>query len=273
MPSVRCPIVGAMDHEQALWALRRVTGAMATTVDQVDPQAVVPACPGWDVTSLVDHLGRVHLWAEHCARTGSQPDPYPGRDHTLPLPQWYAACAERLVSVLAVLEPEHPAWSFSAEPGHQCAGFWRRRQVHETAVHHVDALQAAGLVPGPRDTAAVTAVPGLEPQEVADGVGELFEVMVPRTLVRRRGEAPEDVVPATAPVAFALTDVECAWTLRLESGRARTTPGVAADAAAVVSGPAAHVYLSLWRRADPGLLGVEGDTGAGRRLLAASLVP
>jgi uncharacterized protein (TIGR03083 family) len=263
-----------MDDDVALRTLRTVTDAMAATVAQADPTAAVPSCPGWDLTDLVDHLGRVHLWAEHCARTGEQPHPYPRRDRSVPLPEWYAACADRLVSGLAALAPWHPSWSFSAEPGHQRAGFWRRRQVHETAVHHVDALQAAGTFPGPSATVAVTEVPGLETPEVADGVAELLEVMVPRTLVRRRDEPADQVIPAPAPVALACTDADGAsWTLRLEAGRARTDEGVSGDAVAVVRGPAAHLYLALWHRADPGLLHLEGDVAVARRLLSASLVP
>ncbi len=263
----------AMDDQRALRALATVTSAMASTVASADPAAPVPSCPGWDVTALVDHLGRVHLWAEHCARTGEQPDPYPRRDRSVPLAQWYAASAHHLVSGLGALEPSHPSWSFSAEPGHQRAGFWRRRQVHETAVHHVDALQAVGRYPGPSATTPHSEVPGLELVEVADGVAELLEVMVPRSLVRRRDEPPEQVVPAVVPVALACTDIDRAWTLRLVEGRARTTPGIAPDAAAVIRGAAAQLYLTLWHRASPQALSFDGDEAVARRILGASLVP
>jgi uncharacterized protein (TIGR03083 family) len=262
-----------MDDEAALETLAMVTAAMARTVGEASPEdltAPVPACPGWDVTALVEHLGCVHLWAEHCARTGSQPVPYPSRDPDAPLARWYAGCTEILVAGLAGLGPDHPSWSFSVEPGHQRAAFWRRRQVHETAVHHVDALQALGRFP---TEVLIERVPALDTAWAADGVGELLEVMVPRSLVRRRHEAPEQVVPAVAPVGLACTDTAASWTLRLVGGRARTEPGVAGDAVAVVRGPAAHLYLALWHRADPGALSVEGDLDAGRRLLAASLVP
>ncbi|HEY7719744.1 MAG TPA: maleylpyruvate isomerase N-terminal domain-containing protein, partial [Pedococcus sp.] len=64
-----------MDADAALPALARVTAAMARAVERADPAAAVPACPGWDVTTLVDHLGRVHLWAAAAARTGEEPRP------------------------------------------------------------------------------------------------------------------------------------------------------------------------------------------------------
>ena len=170
-----------MDDDTLVGALRTATAAMAATVRAAEPHAPVPACPGWSVTDLVDHLGRVHLWAAHCARHGSPPDPYPRRDREQTLPDWYAACADTLVATLAELPPDHPSWSFSAVPGHQDVRFWRRRQIHETTIHHVDALQSGGLLP---TTGLVDRIPGLTTEQATDGVVEVFEVMAPRSLVR-----------------------------------------------------------------------------------------
>jgi uncharacterized protein (TIGR03083 family) len=259
-----------MDHDAALAALRTATSAMAATVQDTDPGAPVPACSGWDVTELVDHLGRVHLWAAHCARAGAQPDPYPSRDREQPLAQWYAACADTIVSTLADLPPSHPSWSFSAVPGHRNAGFWRRRQFHETVIHHVDALQAAGRVP---TSGAVGAVPLLTTEQAADGVAEVFEVMAPRTLVRRADQDPADVIPAPQQIAFSCSDADAAWTLQLVDGRLALTDGVAPGAVAEVVGPATQIYLALWHRADSEVLNTRGDDAAARRLLGASLVP
>ena len=261
---------GTLDHDAALEALRVVTAAMVAAAREADPDARVPACPGWDVTHLLDHLGRVHLWAAHCAREGRPPDPYPRRDREQPLADWYAACASHLVITLADLSPEHPSWSFSALPQHQNAGFWRRRQLHETVVHHVDALQAMGVLPV---DAAGCEVPGLDPTAAADGVAEVFEVMAPRSLVRRHDEPALDVVPAPEPIALSCTDVDASWTLQLVQGQVVSSRGVGTGAVAEIRGGAADLYLALWRRASTGQLTVVGDEAAGRRLLAASLVP
>lgn len=267
---MRSSTLGTLDPDEALEALRAVTGAMVTTVRGADPGAPVPSCPGWDVTHLVDHLGRVHLWAAYCAREGRQPDPYPRRDRDRPLPDWYAGCASTIVTTLGDLSPQHPCWSFSALPHHQNAGFWRRRQFHETAVHHVDALQAIGALPV---DAAGSQVPGLDPRSAADGVAEVFEVMAPRSLVRRHEEPALDVVPAPAPIAFSCNDIEASWTVSLRGGRVQCHLGVADDAVAQVGGRAADLYLGLWGRASTQALTVTGDEAAGRRLLGASLVP
>ena len=259
-----------MDDDHALLALGGATSAMLATVRAADPAAAVPACPGWVVTDLVDHLGRVHLWAAHSAREGAPPEPYPRRDRDQPLADWYAACVDSIVSTLSELPPDHPSWSFSADPAHATARFWRRRQFHETTVHHVDALQAAGRLPL---TGPVGPVPGLTAQDAADGVAEVFEVMAPRSLVRHADRAPLDVVPAAEPIAFCCTDIEASWTVRLVEGSVELVEGVAEGAVARVSGPATQLYLALWHRADAAVLSADGDERAARRLLGATLVP
>lgn len=259
-----------MDDDHALAALGAATSAMLATVRAADPGADVPACPGWLVTDLVDHLGRVHLWAAHSAREGAPPDPYPRRDREQPLPDWYAACADSIVSTLSELPPDHPSWTFSANPAHGTVRFWRRRQLHETTVHHVDALQAAGRL---STSGPVGEVPGLTPQDAADGVAEVFEVMAPRSLVRHADRAPLDVIPAADPIAFCCTDTEASWTVQVVDGVVELVDGVAQGAVARVSGPATQLYLALWHRADPAELSADGDERAARRLLAAALVP
>ena len=259
-----------MDDANLVDALRASTTAMVGTVRAADPQASVPACPGWTVTDLVDHLGRVHLWAAHCARTGSQPDQYPRRDREQPLPDWYAACADTVVTTLAGLPADHPSWSFSAVPGHQDVRFWRRRQFHETTVHRVDALQARGAV---STAGVVESIPGLTTEQAADGVAEVFEVMAPRSLVRHADRPPLEVIPAAEPIAFSCTDTNASWTVRVVDGAVRVVDAVAQEAVARVSGPASHLYLALWHRADSAVLVTDGDEAAARRLLHAALVP
>ena len=259
-----------MDDDHALAALAATTSAMLATVRGADPAAAVPACPGWSVTDLVDHLGRVHLWAAHSVREGTPPDPYPRRNREQPLADWYAGCADAIVSTLTGLAPDHAAWSFSANPSHRTARFWRRRQLHETTVHHVDALQALGLLPL---TGPVGVVPGLTPEDAADGVAEVFEVMAPRSLVRHADRAPLEVVPAREPIAFCCTDADGSWTVQVIDGSVDLVEGVSEGVVARVSGPATQLYLALWHRADAGELSLEGDELAASRLLGASLVP
>jgi uncharacterized protein (TIGR03083 family) len=259
-----------MDDVRVLAALERVTSAMVSAVGEADPQAPVPGCPGWDVTTLVDHLGRVHLWAAQAARTGRRPDPYPRRDRSQPLQSWYAACAAELLATLRLLPPEHPAWTFFGPD--QSVRFWRRRQVHETAVHLVDLRQAGGELGG----GLVESLPWLSAAEAVDGVDEVLRVMAPRKLDRLAPAPAEELVPARRPVAFVATHggtAAAAWTLRLSDGAVVVTDGVDADAVAVATAPAVHLDLVLWGRADRDRLAIEGEPAAVRRLLDASLVP
>jgi uncharacterized protein (TIGR03083 family) len=263
-----------MDDAQALGALRTATELMVEVVRESSgggrTAVAVPACPGWDFTTLVDHLGRVHLWAEHAARTGAPPRPYPSRDLMRPLADWYAACAGTLTASLSALPPDQPAWSFSPVSQHQRAGFWRRRQFHETTIHRVDALQALGRMPV---GAVVDAVPGLSAAQAADGVAEVFEVMAPRALARWSDRPGEELVPALRPLGVSCTDTESAWTVQLVDGAVTVVPGVSEAAVAQISGPATQLYLALWGRADRDALAVSGDEAAARALLAAPLVP
>ena len=116
-------------------------------------------------------------------------------------------------------------------------------------------------------------VPGLTPQDAADGVAEVFEVMAPRSLVRHADRAPLEVIPAASRSPSRCTDIEASWTVRVVDGAVELVDGVAQGAVARVSGPATQLYLALWHRADPAELSADGDERAARRLLAAALVP
>jgi uncharacterized protein (TIGR03083 family) len=257
-----------MDADAALAALARVTSAMAVAVGAADHAAAVPACPGWDVTDLVDHLGRVHLWAAASVRAGRQPRPYPSRDTSQPLAQWYAACAAELVEVLAATPPERQVWTFFRPD--RSAGFWRRRQVHETAVHLVDLLQATGGLP---TDGLVTHLPHLGADEAADGVDEVLRVMLPRTLERLAPRPAGELVPVPRPVVLRAEGTGRSWTLVQEGDAVEVVDGERPDAVAVVAGPAVHLDLALWGRASRDVLEVTGAEAAGRRLLRASFVP
>ena len=173
--------VAAMDDDSRVGALRTATAAMAATVRAADPHAPVPACPGWDVTDLVDHLGRVHLWAAHCARHGSPPDPYPRRDREQPLPDWYAARADTIV--------DHRGRAAARPPRVELL-----RRAGSSGRPVLAASPAARDDDPPRRRAAgrwsaapaglVDHLPDLTTEQAADGVAEVFEVMAPRSLVR-----------------------------------------------------------------------------------------
>jgi uncharacterized protein (TIGR03083 family) len=180
--------MGKTDGPDWLALLRTHTGRFAEVVATADLDARVTHCPGWSVRDLVVHLGGVHEWAAHAVTAGS-PDlrPTPPSPDEPDLAAWYARQAALLVGVLAATPPDAPAWTLDAAD--RTAGFWRRRQVHEVAMHTWDAEDAAGRT-SPFDPALAW-----------DGVLEVADVLYPRQV--RLGRV--DALPAA--VRLLATDV------------------------------------------------------------------
>ncbi len=151
--------------------LGATTDAFAALLEArtADLTAPVGACPGWDLAGLAAHLGGVHAWATHAVRAHS-PDHEPARAPSgrRALSAWYRAQAADLIATLEDAGETGPAWTLHPPDGR--AGFWRRRQVHETRMHLWDARTAAGLSDA------------IEPALARDGLTEVRDVFYPRQL-------------------------------------------------------------------------------------------
>lgn len=199
--------------------LSEATSGFADVLSAGDLDAPVPSCPGWSLRDLADHLGGVHQWATHAVVVG---DPK-GRPTVAPADQdglvrWYRESARRLADVLKGTPVEATAWTFGPE---QVAGFWRRRQVHETLVHLYDAL----LSQGRQDEWAPA------PELAWDGVDEVATLFYPRQVRLERIE------PLAGTIRLAATDV--AATADIGSG----------EPVGELTGPASYLLLALWKRA------------------------
>jgi uncharacterized protein (TIGR03083 family) len=215
--------------------LRTQTAAFAALLSS-DLDAPVAHCPGWTLRDLADHLGGVHQWAAHAVVVGS-PDLEPAPAPADGLADWYAGHAAALVEVLAARPADAPAWTM--DPADPTAGFWRRRQVHETTLHLWDARHALG------QPAAI------EPELAWDGVLEVAGVMFPRQV--RLGRV------AALPAALRLIASDVDEVVTLGEGEA------------VEVRASAEVLLRLlWHRADPAAEGVDPRAGV---LLAGALTP
>lgn len=217
--------------------LRTATGRFAEVLETADPHARVTYCPDWSVHDLAVHLGGVHQWAAH-AVTHGDPSLEPTEPEPGALVEWYRASAAGLLDVLASTPADARAWTLDQED--RTAGFWRRRQVHETLVHTWDAEEAVGE---PRPFA---------PAIAWDGVLEVVEVMYPRQVRLGRIE------PLPMAVLLAATDVDAS--VRLGTGRG----------AQLVRDRAEVLLRMLWHRAD--LEAVVPDPRT-RELLAVAVAP
>lgn len=263
--------------EQYVAAAERFAIAVAAT----PMGAAVPTCPAWSAYDLVCHLGNVHAWAativETCRRAAEQNDE-PRSRKPKAVSEWYAGKAEDLYEVLRTTDPEAPCWNFAFEAGF--AGFWSRRQLHETTIHTVDLLGCTG-------GEAV-----IDPEVAADGVDEVLTVFLPR--MHDRGHLAD----LTAPLCLVATDVRRSWTLspravvadpraglpvQPRGSTAESAPAVVLGPPRVVSrrhpgadqvaAPAETLYRVLWGRGVREELTVTGDHARVDAFLDSRLVP
>ena len=248
-----------VDHVEAYVA---AANRFAAAVADSDMRAPVPSCPDWSTYDLVVHLGNVHAWAASIVETGrraAEQNDAPRSARAKPVSRWYAAKAEDLCEVLRHTRPDQPCWNFAIGSG--VAGFWFRRQVHETTIHQVDLDLAA------RRSTELTA--GLS----ADGVDEVLTVFLPR--MHTRGH----VAALTEPVALAASDTGHAWVVAPRpqdappSVQPVTAPG--ADVRDRVEAPADLLYRVLWKRApaDDPRVEICGDMSRVMAFLSSRLVP
>lgn len=225
--------------DRHLDALVRAGAVLHEAARVAGPHAPVPTCPGWEVTDLVAHQGMVHRWAAAHLRGDAEPDAEAtqeeGRAAADPL-GWFTKGLDALVETLATTPDDAEAMVFlkDAPPPRR---FWARRQAHETTIHSVDALAARlGRWPAAAEV-------DLAPQVAADGIDELLTGFITRGRGRLSSAEPYSMTVRTQ-------DTGHAWTVRVSDGPVVTTVGEAESPAAVVSGSAAQLYLSLWNRAD-----------------------
>ncbi len=223
----------------------------------VDLSEAVPACPGWTLHDLAEHVGQVHRWAAHALRQ-NRPGPF---DDVAPMQRaelsaWLRAGTADLLDLLTGIDPATPRWGFGNEP--RTAAFWWRRQAHETAVHLWDARAALGQsVPMDADLAA-------------DGMDEVATVFFPRQVRLERCPA------LTSSLALHATDRPTAG--HGSGGSCWVVGGDGVDLpepAATVRGSANDLLLVLWHRLPLPHPGIEldGDADAAVAVLTAPIVP
>jgi uncharacterized protein (TIGR03083 family) len=221
--------------------LTEQAAALRAAVAVAGPSAPVPTCPKWTVQGLVRHLAKVQQWAVRALVTdpdGEPPHPDEPPAEWDALLSWWETQVGTLVDTLRGLEPDSPAWVFDGISPHT-AGFWARRQAHETAIHRLDGEHAVAGSDLP------DAVPSLvyDPEFAADGIDEALAVGLPR-------QARREPVPVRGSVLIHAADAGRAWLVGLAPGEpldvGPAEPGIDADASLV--GTADAVYRAVWGR-------------------------
>lgn len=250
-------------------ALRHEGQALAAAAQRAGMAAPVPACPGWRVADLLRHTSYVHRWATGIVaqRLARPPDALaeeeilrlgPGDGE---LVDWFGQGHAALVRALEEAPPDAQCWAFLHAPSP--LAFWARRQAHETAIHRVDAEQAAaaaghsagaGQPQATGDGDGSAAGSAVEPGFAADGVDELIMGFLARSI--RRGKWPG--LGGALAVHADDAGTGQAWLVAGQDGDATVSRG-AGPAGCTVTGGARDLYLLLWNRGGLGSLRVTGD--------------
>jgi uncharacterized protein (TIGR03083 family) len=239
-----------MDVESHVAALEREGRMLVDAAWRAGLDAGVPACPGWRVADLLAHVGFVHRWATRYVATAltemvEEPDEVtilagapPGADRF----DWVSSGHAALVGALRAAPPDLECWTFLSAPSP--LAMWARRQAHETAVHRVDAEQAAGSpqTPVPSDLAV-------------DGIDELLLAFFGRPPRR-----PLDVPGGAVTLGLEVVGTGERWTVRVSrSGvEAKGGAGDGEGPDVRVRGTPSDLYLLLWHRRPFGGLGALG---------------
>ncbi len=232
-----------MDSARFLECLRADAERLRAAASK-DLRSAVPNCPGWSVTELVEHVAEVYLHKVECMRRGAAPEEWPpDRSGEDPL----ALFDRGLDELLAEFGSRSPRdASFTWYPPDQTVGFWIRRMAQETAVHRVDAEQAAG---------ASTPVP---PDLAEDGIDEVLRLFLvwetEEYMTPGEGLLAE---PDDRPVSIGTPNRS--WTVRLTRQGAAVTDGAEPAAAASVRGEPSELLLWLWGRGSDGSVQIDGD--------------
>jgi uncharacterized protein (TIGR03083 family) len=206
-------------------------GRLATVLENGPLDTPVPACPGWHLARLAEHVGQIHRWANFCATHGRAPSAEEAQalesfDPTIAA-DWMRDGAAVLAGTLRALDPDSPTWH--PFPADQINAFWPRRMAHETAVHRWDAERAVG-----RSATIDSAL-------ASDGIDEYVEIVLPRLIARGTTTTP------SGSVHLHCTDVSGEWLVRFEDGEYQMVRAHQKGDAAL-RGPAAAILLKLWGR-------------------------
>lgn len=246
--------------ESAAASLIAENDRLASVLAGADPSTPVPTCPGWDLRSVLKHVGRGDRWAAQMVADRAT-EALPPREVVGGRPEgdesdWLRGGVRELLDAVTAVGADSPTWTFT---GPKPAAWWIRRRLHEATVHRADVVLALGEAFD------------LAPDLAADGVSEWLD------LLAARPPAPDPPLAAGATLHLHATDDELGaageWLLRGEavegSGAAVTWEHGHGKGDAAVRGTASDLLLGVTRRirGDDARLEVLGDAAVWPRWL------
>jgi len=225
-----------MDH---LDDLDRDGRALLDAARTAGLRAPIGACPGWDVSRLLGHTGKV--LERTTMLVGEGLDTPPDRDRYVRFPDdegafdRFATVLDETVEVLRSCDPTAPSWNFTGAD--LTNAFWVRRMANEVAMHRYDAEAAAGS-PSP-----------LERERAVDAIDELVTVMLPSS-------APHANPDLVGRFHLHCTDTEGEW-LAVATAGAFVATREHAKGDLAVRGPASVLVLWAYNRTPATTDGVE----------------
>ena len=242
-----------MDH---VATLRLEGNRLSAAARAAGLDAPVEHCPGWTISRLLGHTGKVLQRTNLCITEGLLTPPgdelYTSMPRDEAIFDAFDEVLENLCATLATCDPTGPAWNFTGED--LVSGFWGRRMAHEVEIHRWDAQNAAGGAIDPFDDASAV-----------DGIDELLTVLMP---------VLSAVKNPTLSSSFHLhcTDAPGEWLTTFIGGQP-TTVREHAKGDLAVRGPASALYSWAWNRVPITTAGL--DTAGDTALLEAwaSVVP
>ncbi len=235
-----------MDFEEHVAAIRIEGAELGRAAASSGLEATVAGCGDWRVADLVAHIGHLHRWVTSLVEARPTGGPELFGDVAVPgaseLIDWYDSGVEPLAAALESAGADAEVWSWTDD---HTAGFWARRQAHETAVHRWDTESAGapgrggGVGNVARGPGSGSAAP-VEARLAVDGVDEAFDMLTYRPATKAlRGEGET--------IHLHCTDAHGEWLVHLgESGVEVTREHAKGDVAA--RGPASDLLLLLYGR-------------------------
>jgi len=231
-----------------LASLKENGTGLLDTASSADLTAPVPSCPGWTLSDLVFHVGKVwDFWTEIVTaqltavdQVRNLPGPdQPDDDHLI---IWAKSQLESCLAVLHTADPNAEIWTWIGT--NQPISWVHRRMAQETAVHRWDVEHTART-----DWT-------IDPTVASDGIDEF--------LMWHAHSRLNDSPKVGGSVHLHCTDADGEWTITNPDSDNMKFDRTHTKSDAAIKGEANALLLWVWRRPGP-RVEIFGDTAVAER--------